>query len=251
MSPEAKAKAATRAQSEPAVDDGLPGSQLNASFFTEYQAIYDKVMEHPIFKDLPTAQTLGYDGRDGTGVQAPFDLENYRASMRSHGLYRCAMNELFLGKWFTVLPGIPDNRNAIFSLARQSFSNPGEWHGTNVVYVPDKTKYSPMHHQGSLQRLSPEEPNFARIIGIGMAIDSGADDTVLRTVRRDILCSPFMFEFFDGGLEDPTQGAVPRAINLRETSIAEASAVGRDTLQRIFEVIKTRKIMRRARAWAK
>ena len=50
-----------------------------------------------------------------------------------------------------------------------------------------------------------------------------------------------MFEFFDGGLEDPTQGAVPRAINLRETSIAEASAVGRDTFQRISEVINTRK----------
>ena len=173
MSPKAKAKAATRAQSEPAVDDGLPGSQLNASFFTEYQAIYDKVMEHPIFKDLPTAQTLGYDGRDGTGVQAPFDLENYRASMRSHGLYRCAMNELFLDKWFTVLPGIPYNRNAIFSLARQSFSNPGEWHGTNVVYVPDKTKYNPMHHQGSLQRLSPEEPNLTRIIDISMAMSQG------------------------------------------------------------------------------
>ena len=74
MSPKAKAKAATRAQSEPAVDDGLPGSQLNASFFTEYQAIYDKVMEHPIFKDFPTAHTLGFDGHGDVGVQAPFDF---------------------------------------------------------------------------------------------------------------------------------------------------------------------------------
>ena len=151
------------------------------------------------------------------------------------------MNELSLDMYFTLPGGIPYNRKQIFELAATSFAEPGQWNGTNVVLVPDTKKYNPLNHIGSLKRLSPEEPNFARIIGIYNAIKANSDN--LDMFRIDLLCAPFQFEHHEGGIDNPNYAAIPRAINLREAAVAEAGALGRDTIQRVFEVIKTRKIM--------
>lgn len=221
------------------------GASVNSAFIAEFQTIYDKVMAHEKFKDLQDAETLGFESvgarHGGTvGMQSDFDLQEFQVAMQAHGVYRCAMNELYLDKFFAVQSGIPYNRTKIFELAETSFSSPGQWNGTNVVLVSDLKKFNPKSSKGSLRRLSPEEPNFARIIGIHSAILAGADDSVLDGFKVDLLCAPFQFEYYEGGAQNPLHGALPRAINLRESVLSEAVAVGRDTVQRIFEVIKTR-----------
>eukprot|EP00959_Pyramimonas_sp_CCMP1952_P202424 4232873-Pyramimonas_sp.AAC.1 len=92
-----------------------------------------------------------------------------------------------------------------------------------------------MEHQGALRRLSPEEVNFARVIGICNAIDNGASHEKLLSFKVDLQCAAFQFEFHEGGVDNPNHPALRRAINLREQMRQTAKAVGRDTLQRIYE----------------
>ena len=220
-------------------------TSLNGTFLQEMATMRNAILRHPKFKDLETADTLGFeDGARGrqAGIQSAFNLQDYKSAIGAHGIYRCAMNEFVLDPWFSMPGGIPYNRKVIHELAATSFSRPGQWGGTNIIWVNNK-KFNPLAHKGSLKRLSPEEPNFARIIGIYKAIQENRDDE-LDGWRLDILCAPFQFEYWDCEVpaDKQTDGAaLPRAISLREATLAEAAAVGRDVLQRVFEVIKTRR----------
>ena len=176
------------------------------------------------------------------GMQASFDLDEYKKAMKTHGTYRCGANEWWLDFWFTSQPGVPYNKSSIYQLAENSFKEPNQWTGTNIVLVTD-LNFNPLEHQGSLRRLSPEEINFARVIGISMAIDAGASEETLRAFKTDLQCASFQFEFHEGGLDNPSHSGVKRAINLRESMRQVAKAVGRDCLQRIYEVLRIRKLM--------
>ena len=242
---------------------------INKEFLAEMASKYEKIINNEVFRELKDAGALGVVGgaadddgdvetppkrakigskqspakmRSIHGMQSAFDLEEYKAAMKTHGTYRCAGNEFWLDFWFTPQPGVPYNKSSIYQLAENSFSTPNQWTGTNVVLVSDLT-YNPMEHQGSLRRLSPEEVNFARVIGICNAIDRNADKDELEAFKVDIQCASFQFEYHEGGIDNPTHTAVRRSINLREQMRQTAKAVGRDTLQRIFEVLRIRRLM--------
>lgn len=244
---------------------------INKEFLAEMAVKFEKLCAHEVFRDLRDAGALGVQGDDAEddrgdletppkrarkmekqvdqsrmrsvhGMQAAFDPTEYQNAMKTHGTYRCAGNELWLDMWFTTQPGVPYNRASIYQLAENSFSEPNQWTGTNVVIVSDLT-YNPMDHQGAMRRLSPEEVNFARVIGICNAIDNGADNETLQQFKVDLQCASFQFELHEGGVDNPTHPAIRRAINLREQMRQTAKAVGRDTLQRIYEVLRIRRLM--------
>ena len=137
---------------------------------------------------------------------------------------RCGANEMWLDRFYTLQPGIPYNKTSILQLAENSFSQPGRWTGLNVVVVND-LEYNPLEHTGNWKRLSPEEVNFARMIGIKNAIDKGASDEVLKAYKVDLVSSATQFELHQGGLDNPEQTAIPRAVNIRE-SMRQAAKVG-------------------------
>ena len=108
-------------------------------------------------------------------------------------------------------------------LAEHSFQEPGQLTGTSVVVVDSKT-YNPLAHKGALRRLSPEEVNFARIVGIHNAIKNNASEDKLKRFRLDILNASFQFEYHEGGVTNPEHTLLPRAINLRESMRQTAKA---------------------------
>ena len=91
--------------------------------------------------------------------------------------------------------------------------------------------------------MSPEYPHCARIFGIRNVIERGASDAELEQWKADIVSAQFQFELTDGGVADPMKVAIPRAINRSEMLCNEARAIGRDSLQRVFEVIRTMKML--------
>ena len=275
----AKAKAKAEATAPPTSDVGSAESNgINKEFLGEMSAVYEKVCNHEVFRDLRDAGALGIStAAEGDyvdvetppkrpritgkaektkqlssihGMQAAFDLAEYQTAMKQHGTYRCAGNELWLDFWFTPQPGVPYNKASIFQLAEKSFFEPNQWTGTNVVMVSDLA-YNPMEHQGALRRLSPEEVNFARVIGIANAIDREVPKEVLEAFKVDLQCASFQFELHEGGVDNPSHTAIRRSINLREQMRQTAKAVGRDTLQRIFEVLRIRRLMEQSRGAGK
>lgn len=178
------------------VPDADPSSDgMNASFLAELRSIHARVFQHEVFRDLRDTAGIGFDQIENSekqehrakkakvlppsvGVQATFDPAQCKASMHSHGMYRCAENELCLDVFFTMQNGIPYSRSSIFQLANDDFKVPNAYAGSNIVVVTDRN-YNPMAHRGAWRRLSREEPNWARIIGIDMAISEGASEEVL------------------------------------------------------------------------
>ncbi|CAK0905696.1 unnamed protein product [Prorocentrum cordatum] len=281
-----RAKAKAKAEAEPPPTSEVASAEsngINKEFLAEIAALYEKICSHEVFRDLRDAGALDAssaaeegagDGdletpakrarmasrSGGTkktsqrsnihGMQAAFDLAEYQTAMKLHGTYRCGGNELWLDFWFTAQPGVPYNKTSILQLAEKSFFEPKQWTGTNVVMVPDLA-YNPMEHQGALRRLSPEEVNFARIIGIANAIDREASKDVLEAFKVDLQSAAFQFELHEGGIDNPSHTAIRRSINLREQMRQTAKAVGRDTLQRIFEVLRIRRLMEQSRGAGK
>lgn len=97
--------------------------------------------------------------------------------------------------------------------------------------------------RGALKRLSPEEPWFAKVLRLGEVIRDGADDETLMRWKSAMLGASWQFELYENAIARPTEGALERAINLREQMVSEGIAVGRDTVQRIIEIHNTRKAL--------
>ena len=75
------------------------------------------------------------------------------------------------------------------------------------------------------------------------AIQRGASDAELEQWKANFASAPFQLEITEGGVADSMKVAIPRAINLREMLCNKARAIGRDSLQRVFEVIRTMKML--------
>jgi hypothetical protein len=154
--------------------------------------------------------------------------------MAAHGLYRCDGNDMWCDCMFVMQPNIPVNVRAIEDLVKQSFQNPHDWTKPTIIWR-DSPDSDPMKDLGRLKRLSPEEPFFAKVLRIAELIDGGAPDCELERWRVSLSATPFQFEFHDRA------NAIARHMNLRESSVADGAAVGRTALQRVFEVMQTKR----------
>ena len=216
-----------------------PTVAVNAIIVDEMVEIRSEVLSHPVFAHAESGDFMDFAGG---ASQAPFILEDYKIAMGKNGTYRCGAPETWLDFTFSVQSGIPYNRKKIYELAEAAFYEPGKYTGTHVVLVQDM-KYNPLEHKGAWCRISPEEPCFARFCGIRHRIDNGATDAELRLFLADIKCASIQFEFHGLSISDENNTVIPRAINLREQMKSISSAVGRDSLQRQFEVVKQWKKM--------
>ena len=111
-----------------------------------------------------------------TGVQAGFDFDKFQQAIATGGIYCCVGNEMCLDPLFRMSPGILCNRSALLQLAANTFNQGGLYLGTTVVLVSEGGR-SPMEDLGAFRRVSPEEFNWARMIGIDASIREGAGKT--------------------------------------------------------------------------
>ncbi|CAK0788960.1 unnamed protein product [Prorocentrum cordatum] len=166
-------------------------------------------------------------------AQPAFNMERYQYDL-TNGTQKhtCASSEWNRNLFFTFHGGVPYNETYIQELKHACFREPGLYVGV-VVAAADDPAINPVTNAGNWERLSPEEPFFARLLAIKDAIEHGASEQTLEGYRKDILNTTFQFEVHKA--KDDT--AWSRSINLREQVMSEATAVGRDTLQRICEAL--------------
>jgi len=229
---------------------------VNAEFFATLTEDLAIINDHPVFRDLVSQMPLGALSDDMAaapalkksrtsgkqkipmpllGTQSAFSIDEYRFTMSHKGKYKCACNEWWLEPFFVMQTGIPYITSNITNMVETTFNNADTYDGTTIVRIPDKN-YNPLEHKGKLQRLSPEEPFFAKIKKIRLLIDNGATEDELLPWKASILGASFQFELHT----DFNETALPRHLNMRETSKDEAIAVGRDNVQRVYEVQKVR-----------
>ena len=105
----------------------------------------------------------------------------------THGTkkHTCVSSEWNLSPFFTLHGGVPYNEQYISDLKHACFREPGLYVGVVVVAVDDPA-VNPMSTVGKWERISPEEPFFARLLAIKDAIDQGASEETLISYRRDI-----------------------------------------------------------------
>lgn len=230
----------------------------NVGLFARVTEAMQKIFDHHLFENIVEDNPMGLptDGQPvrkktkksaddvPAGVQAAFDSYSFDMAMSDNGsgIYRCACNEFWLDPFFSFMNGVPINVTNVENLQRTAFAEPNAHVGTTVVLVDSKSM-DPNSMRGALKRLSPEEPWLAKVLRLAQVIEEGADDDTLMQWRVAMLSASWQFELFENGFSRPTEGALDRAINLREQMVSEGLAVGRDAVQRIFEVHNTRKAL--------
>ena len=239
-----KKKTSTSADEEPG---------YNQQLFQEVDDALKIIYGHDLFVDVKEAEALGVGSRltddakrrkkSIMGTQAAFSSDEFKSAMtQGGGVYRCAGNEFWLDPFFSLTGNIPINRKDLENLMETSFAEPDSYVGTTVVLVDSKTM-DPMAQKGALKRLSPEEVWLAKMLRLAQVIKDGADDETLLKWKASMVGASWQFGYYEKGWAKPTDAALPRAISLREQMVAEGIAVGRDVVQRIFEVHKTRKAL--------
>ena len=122
-------------------------------------------------------------------AQAVFDFEQYTASMQSHNIYRRALNEWRCDPFYTIQPNIPIHENNIIDLMKNSFVNPHDWIHAAVIAVESITA-NPSDQRGSLRRISPEEPFYARVLRIKEHNTLTLVPLIRRALRTPLMLHP-------------------------------------------------------------
>ena len=235
------------------------------------EAVYQRVAEalrvidgHELFRNAKEDDAIGLDPggdvvknprrkqktaepEDGEGqlfgAQAAFNSDAFARAMSNGWYYRCAGNEFWLDPYFSLVTGVPVNVRSVEHLMETTFNEPSEFVGTTCVLV-ESGSMDPLKLRGSLKRLSPEEIWFAKMLRLAEVIqDQETDEEVLKEWKVALLGASWQFEYYANGYARPMGGALARAINLRESMVAQGLAVMRDCVQRLMEVHSTKKAL--------
>lgn len=237
------------------VDAEQPGAGVNTVFLAKIEEAVRGILEHHVFAPLalhlvaydddggPPVVRLKKKSEVGVGPTDPptapptgtiFNLGDYKSALASAKQYRCNGNEFWIRPMWSIQPNIPINVKGVERMIDQSFQNPNDFVGQTLVWVEGQS-FNPLLHLGQLRRISAEESWYAKILRIHGLIQEGASDQILEAWKTSIESTPLIFE-----LHSPEQ-AMARHINLRDQSVQEGRVVGRTALQRVFEVVMSKK----------
>ena len=128
-----------------------------------------------IFTGLCNSNPLPIKDQDETGVQSPFDLDEYRVAMKRKGLYRCSGN-LFWLNMLSAQVQTPRSRSVV-NCAEHYFPDPdAAFTRTVTVLIPGwdlGVLDDPMTARGRLVALSPLEVAHGFISRVASELEPG------------------------------------------------------------------------------
>ena len=83
--------------------------KLNASYLADLDIAWQKVNQHPMFQGIPRLRV------PPIGMSA-FDLQEFTASIDTHGIYTCGGNVFWADPFYTGTPGVPINRRGVLTI---------------------------------------------------------------------------------------------------------------------------------------
>ena len=152
-----------------------PVDNINAEFLAHMTSVLNYVQQHEVFRPIVIPEDQHRQAMHSKGPGQPhFNMEAYTFDL-THATckHTCISSEWNLSPFFTMHGGVPYNEKYIQELKNTCFREPALYVGVVVVAVDDPT-VDPMTTAGKWERLSPEEPFFARLLAIKAAIDQGA-----------------------------------------------------------------------------
>ena len=186
----------------------------NASLYGKVQVNLDRIMEHPVMRELGQSSPADIGADAGSSYIAPYSDENFTSAMHSRGTYVCGCNMMWFQILFNPQPKVPLRESSVETLLLKEFGAdepPPKFPGlVQVAADPDLTVL-PSTMFGSWKRISPEEPMFAVIMKVGRGIQSGWDDSVVEKWKNFFLS--IAVEFQKCGKEDITW----KSMSARET----------------------------------
>lgn len=215
------------------------------------------ILGHPIFKKVVSLLPLGIGsslkkGAVSGAFQEAFKLELFKSAMSSAGRYQCGINIMWLDFLYTAMPGIPLQQRAIDECQHMYFREPAPCRQVSIAVESDD--FSPLQHQGALQKVSPGEPIFAFLQAVRDDIDALADvaseegsdarkhqahlEERLQSWKQAMLTTTGLFVHL-ASADDKWWFEH----NMREEIASDFRTMGRTTFQKICEVLKYRSLM--------
>ena len=99
-------------------------------------------------------------------------MAKYLAAIGKVGVHKCGAN-IFWQDWLmSASPGVPVSRRAVNEYINYYFATPARMPHDIVIAVAG-TSTNPLHTQGALPRVSPDEPVYAWLLAVARDIDAG------------------------------------------------------------------------------
>jgi hypothetical protein len=228
----AKSKAAPSAAAAPPAPTSQPHQALHLA--NVHKALLT-IGNHELFTDIVHAVPLEL----GAGAtEHPYTATDCKVvlsapSSQEGGVtqFKCGGNFMWIKHVWLANHRVPFNKGQITHLQKTKFppmDPPSSSPFRTVVALAMPTEEL---GKGSLARLSPEEIDHSVLFSLEEAIESGADDSILRRWKQLILSWPFAFEVCQEG--DPRMW---RAQNLREELVDIGESVKLSVRQRVMDV---------------
>ena len=155
----------------PAADARASG--VNAAFYKQLEEDMMTVFENPVFAGVAEADPLPIKkgAGDSSGVQAVFNLQEFRIAMGERGEYKAAMNLCNVNPFWSPMPNVPLRESSRCMLKDHYFQQPALYPGVLHIVISD-TKTDP--RMEDLRSISPEELRAALWRRIAERVEAGA-----------------------------------------------------------------------------
>ncbi|CAK0880249.1 unnamed protein product [Prorocentrum cordatum] len=181
-------------------DDDFDNAQPAASANNCVGPVLDIITEalntiktSPILADLE--KTMPLTIADG-GRQAPFTKQDCLDALSRGSNYTCGSNLFWQNFFWSATYKTPVNMGQVKEIRRFHMSpmSPPEVFPMTTVFAAENPAMDVTMHLGSLQRLSPIEPQLALLMSMADAVKKEAEDSVLLKWRQVALSAPVTFE---------------------------------------------------------
>ena len=208
-------------------------ASVNAPVWTHFQTMLTVIKGHFMFEKIleQNPPEITNDDKLFSGVQAPFDLDNFNAAMHRNGEYLAAQNFFRHCMLFTSTPRVRYRPKAIAALKQHHFGQgPARFPLTLEVAVG--TGKHPLLDLDEVKRITPEELEFAYVEAIYDAVQAEASQEVMADWFLSVLTVPYRYRRMD------SEDAVAWAANqYRESLDQNWASLHHTTLQKIRAVV--------------
>ncbi|CAK0817571.1 unnamed protein product [Prorocentrum cordatum] len=183
----------------------------------------------PFFADLEKKMplTIAQGGR-----QAPFVKEDCSDALSRGSPYSCGCNLFWQNFFWSSSYRTPVNMGQVREIVNYHLKSPPNVFPMNTVFAVDSSDMDVTKHLGSLQRLSPIEPQLALLMAIADAVKQQAEDSILSKWMQVVLSAPVTFE-----VVLPGDMRYWRAQNIRQEWIEHGETAQLTVRQWVYDIV--------------
>ena len=229
-----KAKESPPAGSAGSAEDAQPAASANHCVGPTLDAITEAmntIKTSQVFSDLEKVMplTIAEGGR-----QAPFKKEDCSEALSRQAPYSCGCNLFWQNFFWCATYRTPVNMGQVKEIRKFHLPamKPPDVFPMTTIFAVDDPKIDVTKHFGSLQRISPIEPQLALLMSMADAVKQGAVDTVLLKWRQIVLSAPVTFEVMAEG--EPRYW---RAQNIRQEWIEQGETAQLSVRQWVYDIV--------------